>query len=359
MKFPIEGAASYKILHVEDDPEDAKLVGRMLSRVESCSLDVTWVRSLPEALSAAEDVQYDVVLIDFFLGAKTAIDLIGDLPNSFKRCAIVVLTGSDDSIVDELSFNIGVDFYLSKERLEYPVLERAVRYAIRNKEQQNRIRDFSRILAHDFTNPVCQISQCVSLLLLKLSKTVDKESLELLGYLENASNRMSSILTGLKDYSLSQDGSLQLEQASLNSIVDGVTSSISSFVESKNAAIERGELGNAHVDRRVFSQVVQNLIQNGIKYNQSPVPKIWIDCSRSNEAVVLSFRDNGIGIKKDSLTKVFQPMTRLDTVETYEGTGLGLFICKEIVERHGGRIWVESEGIESGGATFFVELPVG
>lgn len=353
----IAGAVSYKILHIEDDPEDAKLVSRMLSRVKSCSLEITWVCDLHEALAAAEETQYDVVLVDFFLGASTAIDLIGDPPSCLKRSAIVMLTGSDETMVDELSYNVGVDYYLSKERLEYPVLERAVRYAIRNKQQQNRIRDFSRILAHDFTNPVCQISQCVSFLKHNLKGSVSEENKEFLGFLEKASARMTGILSGLKDYSFSQDGKLQIEPASMNSIVDGVTASISSFITSKNGVVERGDLGDAMVDRRVFSQVVQNLIQNGIKYNESIVPKIWIECSRADGRFILSFHDNGIGIKKESFAKVFEPMARLKTDAYYEGTGLGLFICKEIVERHSGRIWLESGGVEVGSSTFFVELP--
>lgn len=347
----------YKVLFIEDDPEDARLVKRMLKKIVPQTMDLVWVATLEEAIESADETQYDAVLIDFYLGGSTAVSFLGNKPRNLARSAFVMLTGRDADLIEEISYDLGIDFYVTKENLDARILERAVRYAIRNKEQQNRMGDFSRILAHDLRSPVGQTGQCLALARESLLADPTEPVLDLIDMAENSCSRALQILSDLQEYSLAQAGTLLTEKLSLDQLVDEVLESLSSYLQEKNAKVEKGELGNIQVDRRVFPHVVQNLVQNGIKYNESAQPIVTIEQKDEEHFVLVSFSDNGIGIPDDSYKVIFQPLARLTTKKKYEGTGFGLSACKEIVERHGGSIWVQSNEPEVGGSTFYLRIP--
>jgi light-regulated signal transduction histidine kinase (bacteriophytochrome) len=128
------------------------------------------------------------------------------------------------------------------------------------------------------------------------------------------------------------------------------------MIRENNAKVEAGTLPVAPVDRSQIGQVFQNLLSNAIKFHGLEPPVVSIKAVRNGNEWVISFRDNGIGIDPAYYEKIFEIFQRLHPGSSYPGTGIGLAVCKKIIERHGGRIWVESE-LEKG-STFFFTIPV-
>ncbi len=126
-------------------------------------------------------------------------------------------------------------------------------------------------------------------------------------------------------------------------------------IEESGAVITHDPLPQVKADRNLFIQLFQNLIGNAIKYRSESKPEIHISAKREKEMWLFSVRDNGIGIEKQYLERIFIIFQRLHGRNKYPGTGIGLAICKKVVERHGGKIWAESE--VGKGTTFYFTIP--
>jgi light-regulated signal transduction histidine kinase (bacteriophytochrome) len=149
-----------------------------------------------------------------------------------------------------------------------------------------------------------------------------------------------------------------VEPESTNSelVLNQVLSDLNLFIKQNKAAISHDHLPELMVDSTQLAQVFQNLIANGIKYHSEKPPKIHISAEKKASEWLFSVQDNGIGIDPQYSEKIFEVFKRLHKKEEYPGTGIGLAICKKIVERHGGCIWVESE--LGKGSTFYFTLPI-
>ena len=139
-------------------------------------------------------------------------------------------------------------------------------------------------------------------------------------------------------------------------ILNQVLSNLKLAIKENNATISHDPLPEVTVNSTELIQVFQNLILNGIKFHNEEAPKIHIAAEKKANEWVFSVQDNGIGIDPQYSERIFEIFKRLHTREKYSGTGIGLAICKKIIERHGGRIWVESELRK--GSTFYFTLPI-
>ena len=135
-----------------------------------------------------------------------------------------------------------------------------------------------------------------------------------------------------------------------------VLSNLEIFIKENKATVSHDPLPKVMADYTQLVQVFQNLIANAIKFHSEEAPKIYISAKKNASEWVFSVQDNGIGIDPQYSEKIFEVFKRLHGKEKYQGTGIGLAICKKIVERHGGRIWVESE--LGKGSTFYFTLPI-
>ena len=135
-----------------------------------------------------------------------------------------------------------------------------------------------------------------------------------------------------------------------------VLSNLKVIIKENKATVSHDPLPEVMADSTQLVQVFQNLILNGIKFHSEEAPKIHISAEKKANEWIFSVQDNGIGIDPQYSKRIFEIFKRLHTREKYSGTGIGLAICKKIVERHGGRIWVESE--LGKGSTFYFTLPI-
>jgi chemotaxis family two-component system sensor kinase Cph1 len=166
---------------------------------------------------------------------------------------------------------------------------------------------------------------------------------------------METLIGDLLTYSRAGQGELQREPIDTRELVEGTLASLDAMVRETRAEIELGELPTVSADSHVLAQVFQNLISNALKFAADAAPRVKVSAERADGAWVFAVADNGIGIDPAHAERIFQMFQRLHGRDDYGGTGIGLAICKRVVERLGGRIWFEAR--PGGGTVFRFTVP--
>jgi len=240
-------------------------------------------------------------------------------------------------------------------------------------EQRNRaLRDFAYIASHDLQEPLRKISAFSNLVLEDYGDKVDETGQHYLERMQDAAQRMSQLISDLLVYSRVTTRARPFEPVDLEAVVDNVRSDLDMQIEDVNGTVETDDLPTIDADPTQMRQLLQNLISNALKFRKEEEPpvvrltaavtpvresdladRIDVDCTQICQ---LTIEDNGIGFDQKYADRIFTPFKRLHGRSEYEGTGMGLAICRRIVERHGGNISVSS--IPGDGTTFTVVLPV-
>ena len=203
--------------------------------------------------------------------------------------------------------------------------------------------------------PLRQVRGFVQLLRDKYKDRFDGKAGQYFQFIYDGAERMSNLVSDLLEYSRVGSRERKREPVPGRQVLDFALANLDAGIQEAGATITRAELPTVMCDRSQLTQLFQNLIGNAIKFRRPDVPpEIHIGAGRENNRWLFWVRDNGIGIAPEYAERIFQIFQRLHTRERYPGTGIGLAICKKIVERHGGRIWVESNPGE--GATFYFTL---
>ena len=235
---------------------------------------------------------------------------------------------------------------------------KAIEEQKRRLEESNGIlQQFNYAVAHDLKEPLRNISSFATLIQRRFLTDMPPVAAEYFEFVLSGSIRMGKMLDGLLKYSmLSIDQVTDLEDVDMNAIVNEVSENLRLVVEEKRAKIlYANPLPQLFINRIHVTQLIQNLVSNGIKFTESE-PIVAIGSREENNHILLFVKDNGIGIQEDSGKKLFNLFHRLHRDATkFEGTGVGLAVCKSIVEKYGGRIWFES--VETQGTTFFMQFP--
>ena len=183
---------------------------------------------------------------------------------------------------------------------------------------------------------------------------LDEDGREFIGYAVDGAERMREMINGLLSYSRVQSRGSPLEPTDAEDAVDVVLQGLEVQIEENDADIEVGPLPRVQADRNQLEQLFQNIVSNAIKYRRDGPPEIEIGAESDAGWATFHVADNGIGMDPEHTDRVFDVFERLHTQEEYTGTGIGLALCKKIVERHDGDIWAESEPGE--GTTFYFTL---
>lgn len=273
-----------------------------------------------------------------------------------------MLTGQGNEEIAAQSIKVGASDYLVKQRLTETYLRTAIENAISRAaleakvaEQEVQRRQFLNILVHDLRAPLNNVRSLGKM----VSDEADAGDLDgmkdVLAIQNNVARRADELISTLETYAL-LDGDVRFEPVSLKDVAEAAKDNLAGTLAERGAEVEIAELPKIIGHATQLTQLLQNLIQNGLKYNESDAPRIVIRSeNESDGSVVLVVSDNGIGIPEKYLQTIFAPLKRLWGNNKYEGTGLGLAICQKIVERHCGSIWCTSTMDQ--GSQFHIKLP--
>jgi PAS domain S-box-containing protein len=220
------------------------------------------------------------------------------------------------------------------------------------------LEQFTSIVSHDLQEPVRTIKSFLQLIEMKWGERIPAEPKLYIEKATNAIDRMKELIRNLLHYSQLTKEEIIREDVNVSDIFNEALQNVRTSIEASNAEIIiENQVGTIRGDRVQLVQLMQNLVSNALKFTSTDTPRIKIRCTRENGEVKFSVSDNGIGIAEGDLNKVFEIFRRLHTKKEYPGTGIGLAICKKIVDRHGGRIWPESK--PGRGTTFYFTLNEG
>jgi len=224
------------------------------------------------------------------------------------------------------------------------------------KRSNAELEQFAYIASHDLQEPLRMVASYVQLLGRKYKGKLDADADEFISYAIGGVTRMKDLTNALLEYSRVDSKKKAFKQTNCEDVLNQVLSNLKMAVEESDALVTHEPLPTVYSDASQFNQLFQNLIGNAIKFRGNEPPRINIVAKRKANEWLFSVSDNGIGIDPQYYDRIFEIFQRLHAREKYQGTGIGLTICKKIVARHGGRIWAESE--HGKGSTFYFTIPI-
>ncbi len=247
---------------------------------------------------------------------------------------------------------------IKRNILQGKEIEAALAGYIDSLEQSNReLQEFASVASHDLQEPLRKIQMFSDRLLARYGEALGEDGRDSIDRMKKASNRMRELIDALLSYSRLTTQAQPFSAIDLREIVHEVINDLEGRIEDTDGVIDLGELPAIEGDPSQMRQLFQNLIGNALKFHGHEAPRVRISGNSCREGFCeISIEDNGIGFDENYRERIFAPFQRLHTRKEYEGTGMGLAICKKIVERHGGTITARST--PGKGAAFIVTLPV-
>jgi PAS domain S-box-containing protein len=243
-----------------------------------------------------------------------------------------------------------------KVEIENEVLEAKVAARTAALERSNQeLRQFAYVASHDLQEPLRMVGSYLQLLERRYKDRLDGPALEFIAFAVDGATRMKQLINDLLEYSRVERSDRELAQTESSRPVSEALANLAASIKEAGAEVSVEDLPRIRADHVQLRQLFQNLIGNAVKFRGPRPSRVRVRAQRSGPEWIFAVEDNGIGIEPRFYDRIFEVFQRLHSREEYPGTGIGLAICKKIVERHGGRIWVESRAGE--GTTFFFTLP--
>jgi sigma-B regulation protein RsbU (phosphoserine phosphatase) len=363
------------VLLIEDNPGDADLVRLRLVEGDS-ALDVTCVNRLAAGLASIAKKPPSVVLLDLNLPDSHGADTFRTVLEKAPGVPVVILSGQDDEVLAMKALHQGVQDYLVKSDITSRHLERAMRYAM-ERQALRRSLEMSRLqqlefknqflshVSHELRTPLTSIHQFVTLLLDGLAGDINSEQRRYLDAALSGVHQLRAMIGDLLEATRAESGKIRIEPrcVAIGDLIQQAVSMMAATAREKHVGLEVGldtTLAFVYADRDRVLQVLINLIDNGIKFTSPQgsvlVKACTVEADPNMAYVSVTDSGRGIGLEAKALIfeRLYQDPDSLD--KNRAGLGLGLFIAKELVELHGGRIWVASE--IGNGSTFSFTLPV-
>ena len=364
---PRQAHAKLRVLVVEDAPVDVEL---MLHSLQESGFDAVAdvVQTAEEFTQQLRKHTYDMVLADYNLPQWNGMEAIEVLRREGLDIPLILVSGALGELRAVECIKQGAADYVLKDHLAR--LPESVRRAMNEKrlrEERNQyleelarsnrdLEQFAYVASHDLQEPLRMVATYTQLLAERYRGELDDNADKYIHYAVDGAVRMQSLISDLLTFSRLGRHGIQLQDVDCRAIVDLAKKNLEVAMQESDTQIVYDSLPTVIADRSQLLQLFQNLIGNAIKFHGPEPPVIRVSAERKVKEWVFAVADNGIGIAPEHVEVVFVIFKRLHTRAEYPGSGVGLAICKKIVEQHGGRIWVESE--PGKGSTFQFTLPV-
>lgn len=350
------------VLLIEDDRDHAALLQRQLGEAGDRRVEVRWTDRLSSAEKLLRGDRFDAVLTDLRLPDSDVSETLGRLMAIAPELPVIVLTSIDEPELATQAVQQGAQDYLVRSQITEDLLQRSIRYAIERSrhaqelERSNRdLERFAHLVAHEVKTPLSIVQYCCDLLE-RSKERLDGEAWEFVIATRNAVQGLGETIEELLQYASAGAHNATLMPVDSESLLNEALSNLQLTISETGARISHETLPTVTADMAQLRLLFQNVIANAVKYHRPGVaPEVRVSATRDGRYWRFSVTDNGIGIEPQHQERIFGIFERLHSSEAYPGTGIGLAICKRIVEQHGGRIWVESTAGQ--GSTFFFTLP--
>ncbi len=241
---------------------------------------------------------------------------------------------------------------LMRKKAEVEIINHMKRLAQSNKE----LEQFAYITSHDLREPLRMITSFLQLLQRRYEDKLDEDANEFIEFAVAGAKRLDNMTNDLLSYSRIASSKRQIKLVNFEEVLNETLQNLRIPIEENKAIITHEPLPTIKGDAKLKVQLFQNIIGNALKYRSEKTPEIHISAKKENDHYIFSIKDNGIGMSKEHLKKIFTIFQRLHTHEEYEGTGIGLAIAQKIVHQQGGTIWAKSE--PGKGSTFYFTIPI-
>jgi signal transduction histidine kinase len=339
---------------VEDNPADVELVLLAL-RKDGFDVSSDVVQTVEEFTLRVHRATYDLILADYNLPQWRGMEALEILRRENLDVPLIVVTGylGEEKAVECIKQG-ATDCVLKDHLARLPL---SVRRALKEKQlrQQRRqseeelsrsnaeLEQFAYVASHDLQEPLRMIANYTQLLAERYRGKLDEQADKYIAYSVDGATRMQALIQDLLRFSRVGNQQIEPKATECHAIVEQALKNLQAAVVESGAAVNWDGLPVVLADSAQLTQVFQNLIANAIKFHGAETPVIQIDSEKKEHEWVFAVSDNGIGIPAESWQDIFVIFRRLHTRTEYAGNGIGLSICKKIIERHGGKIWIEAK----------------
>lgn len=359
------------VLIIDDCEEDREILIRYLGQMPQRDFHIIQTDSGVEGWELCQKEEPDCILIDYQMPDLDGLEFITSLSADPKRkfCPVLMFTGQGNEAIASEAIKSGAADYLVKGKLTPEGLFRAVTRAVEKaalvrvthyqqleiQRSQRELEQFAYTASHDLQAPVRRVMKFLELLQLDLKETMTERSQDYINRAMKSANHMSQLIQALLEFAKIGGSQQSFELVDLNLLLKEVMIQLEVLISTTGAKIEYGVLPTISGNRMCLMQLFQNLLSNALKFRSDKPPCIRISAKLKGSTWILTVQDNGVGIPFESLERVFGLFQRVDNETKAEGTGIGLALCKKIVDLHAGRIWVDSE--EGVGTAFQMTFP--
>lgn len=353
-----------KILLIEDNPSDAELEIMELRRGGfDVHHDVAQTRE--EVCACLDQRSYDLVLADYNLPHFRGMEAVEIIQKKTLSTPLILVTGALTNVTAVECLKQGATDFVLKDDLTRlsPSVRRALAETHLKQERaraqgelakkveelarsNTELEQFAYVSSHDLQEPLRMVAAYTQLLAERYRGKLDENADKYIGYAVEGAMRMQTLINDLLAFSRVGRNGGEHKPTDCNAVVDEALRNLSAAVRESGVIVTRGALPFVHGNHVHLVQLFQNLIGNAIKFKKGTPPIVKISAERADNKWGISVEDNGIGIAPEHREQIFVIFQRLHTREQYSGNGVGLAICKKIVEQHGGKIWVESRDPE-------------